>query len=231
MASRGGPLDVGDVVTVRPGGVEIEVVGLADEASFSVTQTLFVSYATYEEVQLAANPDARGVVPSAASAPSSTCTATAEVADRITAEVGGVEGATRDRAVQDAPGVSAVTQSFGIVLLLTYVVATIVIGFFFLILTVQKEAALTLLRATGATAGRLVASLAVQVLAVVGAGFAVGVALAVLALQASSFEVAVRPGSLAMTAALVLVLAVVACIGAGRRIARLDPADAMVHAR
>ena len=229
VVSTGQGIDVGDTVTVRPGGVALAVVGTADRTSFSVTPTLFVSYATYEAVQLAVNPDATGVAPSAVAVTVDGDADADEVADRITEEVDGVEAATRQRAADEAPGVAAVSQSFGVVLLLTYVVATIVIGFFFLILTVQKAPALTLLRATGATGGRLVGSLAVQVLVVVGLGLVLGTALAAAALTSSGsgIDARIEPRALATTVVAVLVLAAVACAGAARRISRLDPAAAM----
>lgn len=231
VASSGAGEDgfaIGEVVVVQPGGVEIEIVGTAAETSFSVTPTLFASYATFEAVRLAANPDARQVVPSAVAVSVSEGAGSAEVARRISAEVDGVEAATRDRAADEAPGVESVQQSLGVVLALTYVIATIVIGFFFLILTVQKTSTLTLLRAIGASARTLVGALAVQVLAVVAAGLAGGTVLAWLALQAADvgIEARVSPGALVTTAVVLVVLAAVACAGAGRRVLGLDPAAA-----
>lgn len=151
-----------------------------------------------------------------------------DVARRIDGEVPGVEAASRSRAADEAPGVAAVRQSFGVILLLTYVVVTIVIGFFFLILTVQKRASLTLLRAVGAPAGRLVGSLAVQVAVVLAGGLLVGTALAALALTSggSGIDARLEPGPVTVTATVLLALAVAACIGAGRRILRLDPVTA-----
>lgn len=217
---------VGDTVVVQPGGEKIEVVGSARDISFSVTPTLFASYATYEAARLAANPDAEAVAPTAVAV--RTDADPAVVARRITRQVDGVEAADRDRAADEAPGVASVSQSFGVILLLTYVIATIVIGFFFLILTVQKTPALTLLRAIGAPAGRLVGALAVQVLAVVGGGLVLGTALATLALVVfdPGIDATVRPGSLLFTVVGLLVLAGLAAAGAGRRIARLDPVTA-----
>lgn len=54
---------VGDRVVVEPGGMELEIVGSARNSSFSVTPTLFASYATFESVRLSTNPDALAVVP------------------------------------------------------------------------------------------------------------------------------------------------------------------------
>jgi putative ABC transport system permease protein len=220
--------DVGDRVVVRPGGEEIEVVGTAREISFSVTPTLFASFGTYEAVQLSTNPDAPAVVPSAVAVRVDEGANAGAVADAIRASAPGVEAVTRSTAADEAPGVEAVNQSFSVILLLTYVVATIVIGFFFLILTVQKRATLTLLRAIGAPARRLVGGLAVQVAVVVGGGLVVGTALATAALTASEtgIEARIQPAALVTTVAALVVLAALACIGATRRIVRLDPAGA-----
>jgi putative ABC transport system permease protein len=124
--------------------------------------------------------------------------------------------------------VAAVTQSFSIILLLAYVVAALVLGFFFLILTVQKRPALTLLRAVGAPAGRLVGGLFTQVVAVLGGGFVIGTGLAALALASAGTGIDARldPGAVATTAAVLAVLAALAAAGAARRIVRLDPAAA-----
>ena len=230
VASAAAPVGfaVGDTVVVQPGDIEILVVGAAPESSFSVTPTLFASYATYEAVRLAANPDAPAVVPSAVAVAVADGADAADVAAAIERGVDGVEAASRERAAGEAPGVEAVSQSFGVILLLTYVVVTIVVGFFFLILTVQKRSSLTLLRAVGAPAGGLVGSLAVQVAAVVCGGLLVGTALATAALRSpvSDIEAQVEPGAVAGTAAVVLALAVASCVGAARRIVRLDPVAA-----
>lgn len=231
VASTGAAEDgfaVGDRVVVQPGGIEIEIVGSARETSFSVTPTLFASFATYEAVRLAVNPDAPAVVPSALAVAITDGADADDVASAINRSVEGVEAATRARAADEAPGVEAVSQSFGVILLLTYVVVTIVVGFFFLIITVQKRASLTLLRAVGAPAVRLVGGLAVQVGAVLAGGLVLGTTLAALALRSSGsgIEARVEPGALAGTSAVLLVLAAVACIGAARRIVRLDPVAA-----
>jgi ABC-type antimicrobial peptide transport system permease subunit len=61
---------------------------------------------------------------------------------------------------------------------------------------------------------------------VVGGGLTLGAALAGLALRAVSIgiEADVAPASLVTTVVAVAVLALVACVGAARRITRLDPA-------
>jgi ABC-type lipoprotein release transport system permease subunit len=68
----------------------------------------------------------------------------------------------------------------------------------------------------------------VQVVAVVGGGLVVGTVLAALALSSSGsgIDARIQGGALTTTVVVLLVLAMLACIGAGRRIARLDPVAA-----
>jgi putative ABC transport system permease protein len=70
-----------------------------------------------------------------------------------------------------------VRQSFQVIFLLYGLVIPCVTGLFFLIVTFQKAGALTLLRAIGAPAGRLVSALLIQSGIVLGAGFLIGLAL------------------------------------------------------
>jgi putative ABC transport system permease protein len=227
--------DVGDTVEVLAAGagkdLPIEIVGLADDARFSVQPVVFVSYPTFEAARRVANPDAirARVYPSAVAVdPESGVPATA-LADRINREVQGVEALDRATAVDSLPGVAAVSQSFGIILLLAFLVVTLVTGFFFVILTVQKTAALTLLRAVGASAGELVAALLLQVILVVIAGLAFGIALLALAslLSSPTFPFQVDPGSVLRSAVVVFGLALLASIVAVRRVTRIDPAAAV----
>ena len=101
----------------------------------------------------------------------------AALATRVNDASDDADALTRARAAQKSPGVAQVRQSFQVIFLLYGLVVPLVTGLFFLIITFQKSAALTLLRAIGARSGLLVRSLIVQVVLVVGGGLAVGVAL------------------------------------------------------
>jgi len=103
-----------------------------------------------------------------------------------------------------------------------------VTGFFFLILTVQKTQALTLLRAIGASTGYLLKNLILQVVLVTVVGTAIAGALLTVAAATSNagFKVEADPGLVATTGGAVLLLAIVASIGAIRRVVKLDPAAA-----
>jgi len=227
-ADAGTGFAIGDRVQVLPGGYEIQVVGLADNASFNVQPTLFVSYPTYEEAVRAQNPDAQAVLPTLVAVDPAPGVTPQELATRITEQVPGVEALDLDTAVSSLPGVSSIQQSFGLILALAFFVVILVTGFFFLILTVQKTQALTLLRAIGASTGYLLKNLLAQVVLVTVAGTALAGGLLVVAAATSSagFRVTADPALIVTTGGAVLLLAIVASIGAIRRVTRLDPAAA-----
>ncbi len=111
---------------------------------------------------------------------------------------------------------------------LAFFVVVLVTGFFFLIITVQKAQALTLLRAVGASTGYLLQNLLLQVALVTMVGTAIAGGLLVLAAATSNagFQVRTDPVLILETGGAVLLLAAVASIGSIRRVVRLDPAAA-----
>ena len=113
---------------------------------------------------------------------------------------------------------------------LCFFVVAIVAGLFFLILTVQKASALTLLRAIGIRAGVLARSLVVQVVIVVAGGIVIGGLLTTGALAASnaSLGATLTSRQLAQTGAIVFVLAIVASLSSIRRVLRIEPIRATI---
>jgi putative ABC transport system permease protein len=225
---------VGDTIRVvgPDGRYPIRIVGLAEEARFSVDPGVFISYPTFEAASLVKNPDALEVLPSMVVASVAPDASAAEVADRITARVDGVEALTREDAVDSLPGVAGVRSSFTIIQGLAFIVVTLVVGIFFVILTVQKAAALTLLRAIGASSGRLVVTLLVQVVMVMLGAIAVGTVVMALASLGSSadFPISLDPGVVVTRGIALMALALLASLAAIRRVLRIDPIAATVPA-
>jgi putative ABC transport system permease protein len=223
---------VGDTVSVLgpDGTYPITIVGRSSRLRFSVEPAVFVSYPSYEAAAEVKNPDAVSITPSMVVVDPDPGVDPATLATRITREVDGVEALDRASAVDSLPGVSAVQTSFRIVLALAFVVVTLVVGIFFVILTVQKSASLTLLRAIGARNGDLVRALLTQVLIVMLGGITVGALLLGVATFASSdtFPIEFDFGMVVTRGALVLVLAALASLAAIRRVLRIDPIAAVV---
>ena len=113
-----------------------------------------------------------------------------------------------------------------ILLALAFLVVTLVVGFFFLILTVQKAKPLTLLRAIGAPSGYLVRNLLAQIVVVLVVGIALGFVLLLIVRAVSpsgDVEIALDGRSIAITVAALAVLSFLGGLAAIRRVLRIDP--------
>lgn len=223
---------IDDTVVVQPGGMELTVVGVATEIGYSASPTLFTDYATFEAAARAGNPDATGVLPAAiAVAPARGVTAD-QLVERINDASPDADALTRQDAADAAPGVAQIRQSFQIIFLLFGLVIPLVTGLFFLIITLQKAATLTLLRAIGVGGGALVRSLLAQVGIVLVAGIAVGVAVyAPLSSQrVGDIQLSFQTGPVVFWSTLLLVLGLLSALSAARRVMRIDPIEATTPA-
>lgn len=230
VASTAGDLvlDVGDVVTLAPGGLELDVVGLAESAQLNVTTTLYGTAGNYLDAILSTNSNASQPLPNVLGirpADGSTDDAAVEIVNAISPDL---DALTNEDAASETPGVGEVQQSFQIIFLLYALVVPCVTGLFFLIVTFQKSGALTLLRAIGAPAGRLVSSLLFQVVLILGLGLAFGTALylPVSRLSLGGIELGFDVGAVAFWSALLLVLGVASALVAARRVLSIDPMTA-----
>jgi putative ABC transport system permease protein len=227
---------LGDEVVVTPGGSGVDapapltVVGLAEDAQIQVTPTLFVAWPDYESVVQTANPDATAVLPSAMALRPEPGVTDAELAKRVNDASDEADALTRSEAADETPGVAEVRQSFQVIFLLYGLVVPLVTGLFFLIVTFQKSASLTLLHAIGARSATLVRSLLVQVLIVMGIGIAFGVALYTPLSQAQAGSIALRfnVGAVVFWSVLLLVLGLASALVAARRVLAIDPLEATV---
>jgi putative ABC transport system permease protein len=226
--NRSEGFDIGDTVTVVPGGKPITVVGLADDINYSVSPTLFVSWETYVDAREVRNPDATAVYPSAAAVITPDGISPKAMVERIGLAVPGVEPLTREQAVSGSPGVSAVRQSLGAVVAVTLLIVPIVASFFFVILTVQKTPSLTLLRALGARKGSLVAAIVVQAAFVLIGGYVIALGFTFLAgqLAGGSVGVTLSAGTVLGILVVLLVLCAIGLYASIRRVLRIDPLQA-----
>lgn len=225
---------VGERVTVlgpegqTKGTESIKIVGLADDAQLQVTPTLFVEWPDYVAAVKAVNPDAGDVLPSAIGAAPVAGLAPRILAQRINKSSEEADALTRQNAADDTPGVGEVRQSFQVIFLLFGLVVPLVTGLFFLIITLQKSASLTLLRAIGARSGLLIRSLMFQVVLVVGGGLAVGIALYTPLSQAQlgDIKLSFDLGAVLIWSVLLLVLGLLSAVVAARRVLAIDPIEA-----
>lgn len=216
---------VGSVVTVQPAGLPLTIVGAARDIGLNGTPTLFTTSDTYVEVLRTRNPAA--VLPPAnalALVPADGVTVAAMVG-AVNALDPDLDAASRADAASDNPAVASITQSFTVVLTLFGVVVPLVTGLFFLILTTQKAPALTLLRAIGAPARRLVTALVVQVVLVLAAGLGLATALYLTFARGQLDNLLLRaePGPLVFWVVVLSTLGVVSALASARRVLAIDP--------
>lgn len=216
---------IGDTVVVEPGGLELTVVGLAPDAQLSVTPTLFVGYPTYLAAVTARNPGGGVPLPSALGVVPAEGTTPAELVTTINAAREDIDALTREQAADRSPGVVQVRQSFRIIFLLYGLVVPLVTGLFFLIVTIQKANSLTLLRAIGAPAARLVGALLVQVLVIVGLGVVLGTALyyTLTIVGLTSLSLRFDLGAVLVWSTLLIALSLASALLAARRVLAIDP--------
>jgi len=219
---------LGDTVVVEPNGFEITIVGLADDVQLNAGPTLFVTYDDYVAAIKSVNPDAGDPLPNVLGvAPVDGTTPDQLVAD-INARSTDLDALVRRDAADETPGVAQVRQSFQVIFLLYGLVIPCVTGLFFLIITFQKSGALTLLRAIGAPARRLVASLLLQAVVIVLVGYAIGLAVYTPLSQRRVGGIQLRfetPAVIAW-AVILLVLGLASSLFAARRVLRIEPVEA-----
>lgn len=222
------PIEIGEVVTVE--GVDLEVVGVADDAAFNVLPTLYITFDDYTAATQSRVGAPIAVAPSLLGVSVADGADATVVAAALTESIPEIEALERSAAVDALPGVSSITQSFNILYLLLYIVVAIVTGVFFLILTVQKQDALVLMRAVGASSGDIVGSVIVQVLFVVGAGSLIGTVVTggLLSVTRDVFGASLNPTTTAISVGLIILLGLLASMGAVRRVLAIDPVQATV---
>jgi putative ABC transport system permease protein len=219
---------VGADVVVEPGGDVITIVGLAQDVQLNAGPTLFVAYDDYVTAVRSSNPDAGAPLPNVlAVSPAAGVTASQVVAN-INARSNDLDALTRSDAADQTPGVAQVRQSFLIIFLLYGLVIPCVTGLFFLIITFQKSGALTLLRAIGAPASRLVSALLVQAVIIVAVGFVIGLALYTPISQRRLGGIPLRfeTNAVIVWAILLLVLGIGSSLISARRVLAIDPIEA-----
>jgi putative ABC transport system permease protein len=148
----------------------------------------------------------------------------------INASSDDLDALTRAQAADETPGVAQIKQSFQVIFLLYGLVVPLVTGLFFLIITFQKSASLTLLRAIGARSSTLVRSLLVQVVIVMGGGILIGVLLYAPLSQVELGSIALRfdLGAVVFWSLLLLSLGLLSALASARRVLAIDPIEATV---
>lgn len=219
---------VGSTLTVQPSGLELRVVGVADDIGINVLPTVFTPAETYLTVLRTRNPAATLDIPNVLGVAPAEGTTVSELTERLNRADESIDALSRSDAADLNPGIEAIKQSFTVILVLFGLVVPLVCGLFFLILTFQKANSLVLLRALGAPARRLVESLMVQVgfVLAVGLGIAVGGFALLTRGKTGSLRLSFDVTNVGFWVALLAVLGFASAAASIRRVLAIDPNQA-----
>jgi putative ABC transport system permease protein len=217
---------LGETFTVE--ATSLTVVGFADNATYSVLPTAYLPNETWAGVFAEAFPQAPFVPTNIIGVTLDDGADPVEVAATVQAQVAGVEALDRQAAADATPGVSSVSQSFGLIVGITFLIVIVVVGFFFQILTVQKLKSFAVLKAVGASNRSLATTVVGQITVMVVLGVLVGAGLLAGAAAATRevFAISVDWGLILLTGSVVLAFSLVAGLFSIRRVVRQDPAEA-----
>jgi putative ABC transport system permease protein len=216
-----------------PARTPVTVVGFVEDTNYLGQGGLWASPRTWRDVLDANRPAQRlpeGVFQSlvvgvdADASPGDVAAAIAE------ATGGAARARTRQQAADALPGVADQRRVFNQIIGVTVVIALVVVGLFFALVTVERTALYGVLKAVGARSATLFGGLVVQACTVtlVASVVAGGLALALDAsLPPGSIPLSISAWRLGTSVALMLAAAVVGCAFSLRRVLRVDPASAI----
>jgi putative ABC transport system permease protein len=155
---------------------ELEIVGASDSLKYSLSPSIFVPIAAWDEVR------PQGTAPSGAGELSYNVAAV-QLEDpaqltvmqrRLEAQVSSVEAIDRTAAYESLPGYSSIRTSLETQRIFVLLIGTLVIGGFFQIQTLQKVPQIGTLKALGTPNGTIALAAVVQILTVILTGLALG---------------------------------------------------------
>ncbi|HEY3870595.1 MAG TPA: FtsX-like permease family protein [Actinocrinis sp.] len=223
-------LGIGRGIVLQPGGLTLRITALATGVRYDGLVTVWTTFASWQRAVRAANPGGLAE-PAAVAVRVRAGVPPAALARRLAAALPGNRVLTRSAAVADVAGAGVLQVTFGLLIAVAFLAAVLVTGSVFLLLTVQRARTWVLLRALGASAGRLALAVMAQAVLVVAVACVVASgALAVVgAVSGPGFPLRAAPSLLLSTFAAALIGALASSLLPVRRIGRLDPAAALVR--
>jgi putative ABC transport system permease protein len=212
----------GMTLLLGPARVPVTVAGFVKDVNYLSQGTLWGSLATWREAQNANRPDdpiADGVVQSLI----------------VRGDVAGFDQGdttvlTIDEAVNALPGVKEQRGTFGQIIGVTIVIAIVVVGLFFALITVERIGLYGILKAIGARSRTLFVGVLLQaVVLTLIASIIAGVLATILdrAIPAGSIPFDLSVNRLVTSIILLLVAAIIGSAFSLRRVLKVDPAAAI----
>ena len=207
---------VGDVLTLKPSGDKLRVVGFTRSARLNHQPGVYVSLTRWHKL----NPRMRGAV---------NAVALAAAPEQV--KLGGADLSLTNRAqtLQVLPGYKEEQGSLTMIQVFLVAVAAFVLAVFFYVMTLQKTAQFGLLKAIGASTGTLAGSVVAQMLllTLLAVLTAAAVTLGMVQLLPAGMPFHLTPANVAAASGLLLVVSALASLLSVRRVAQVDPLIAL----
>lgn len=216
--------------TISVGGIDAEVVGLVDEASFQLQPSLWTSVATWRAMRDAVRPELRGQAETInAIAVQADASAADSAAVAIQSALPGTTVLTSTEAGLAIPGVKQQNSTLQSIIWITYAVAALVVGLFFALIVLEKRALFAVLKAIGTSNGSLAFGVVIQAAGATIVAFVIGAVLARAfgSILPETIPALFRNQTLVVTAIATVAFGVLGALFSLRRISRIDPATAI----
>ena len=226
---RGG-VHVGDRITLDRSRVALRVVGTAPPATYGHVDLVYAPIAlwrqaTYGQVTGGALPTSAQGLASAAALQVRPGVNVAAAGARL-----GVDIVTKQQAYAGSPGYLAETATMSLIVDFLYVIAALIVGAFFTIWTIQRRADIGLMKALGASNGRVVldalGQVALVMLGATGLGALIGSGVGVL-IEGGTVPFALQTGAVIAAALILAIAGIGGSLVALRRITAIDPIIAL----
>lgn len=224
-------IEEGDTLLLGPARSEVKVIGFVDDTGYSGQTSLWGSLDTWRSVTAANRPDRTFADDATAALVVRVDGDASEVADQIDEAT---DGATATLTIHDAiealPGVAQQRSTFNQIIGVTAIIALVVVGLFFALITVERTPLYGILKAIGGSSSTLFGGVLLQAVSLALLASALGAAAAL------AMDAAIPPGTLpfditstrlAINVTLMVVAAVAGCAFSLRRVLRIDPAAAI----
>jgi putative ABC transport system permease protein len=215
-------IGIGDMLVTDPGGVEIEVIGITEGYQYRLVPSALMPIELWQELQPEQSRGVSAIVVNGED----------EAIESIPDQVEGTMVATSSELIDNLPGQVEQQATLTLIQVFLVVIAAGIIAAFFFIITLQKMPELGVMKAIGTKTAYLAKTLLFQVAILGVIGIVIGIALSALmeGVVGSSVPYALEVESMALYAAILLVVGMIGTLLSLVRIARVDPLDAINNA-
>ncbi len=218
-------IKVGDMLTIAGSEVKLPVLGFTYAGSYGHVDIAITQLATWQRLFYGDN--ARGRYSAVA------LRVDGDVSDATlnkVAKASETDVLNKKAAYAGSPGYSGETQTMTMIRGFLLVISALIVGAFFTVWTIQRRRQIALLKALGASTGYVVRDALGQMAIVLVTATAIGSGLAVAlgaAISGTAVPFRLEAGPVLGAVSLLVVIGLLGCLAAVRRITSVDPAGAL----